>query len=68
MPYDVLERELGCLTLEQQQEVFDFIHFLLEKNKKEGAAGFRRQPGGLTGKFYMAPDFNATPPGFEEYV
>ena len=27
-----------------------------------------RKPGGAKGKIWMAPDFDATPPEFEEYL
>ena len=33
MPYEVLEKKIECLTLEQQQSVFDYINFLLSKNQ-----------------------------------
>lgn len=33
MAYDTLEKKIECLTLEQQQSVFDFINFLLYKNE-----------------------------------
>ncbi|MBQ7367561.1 MAG: hypothetical protein IJW57_12650 [Spirochaetaceae bacterium] len=33
MSYDVLEKQINLLTTEQQQEVFDFIHFLISKNQ-----------------------------------
>ena len=34
MPYEVLEKKIECLTLEQQQSVFDYINFLLSKNQR----------------------------------
>lgn len=33
MSYDVLEKQINLLTTEQQQEVFDFVHFLISKNQ-----------------------------------
>ncbi len=32
MPYDVLEKKIECLTVEQQQSVFDYVDFLFSKN------------------------------------
>lgn len=32
------------------------------------AAGGKRKPGSARGRIWMAPDFNRTPPDFDEYV
>lgn len=66
MPYEVLEKKIECLTTTQQQSVIDFVNFLLSQNEKQEKQ--KRQPGGLTGKFYMSPDFDETPECFKEYV
>jgi hypothetical protein len=68
MPYEVLEKKIECLTLEQQQSVFDYINFLLSKNQSSQNKISKRQPGGLEGEFYMPPDFDETPECFKEYL
>ena len=45
MSYDVLEKQINLLTTEQQQEVFDFVHFLISKNQ------------GLISDFSGVPEF-----------
>jgi hypothetical protein len=68
MPYEVLEQKISSLTLEQQQSVFDFINFLLYKNQSSKNKKQIRQPGGLEGNLYMAPDFDETPDCFKDYM
>ena len=68
MPYDVLEKKIECLTVEQQQSVFDYVDFLFSKNTSVQKKEHKRRPGGLTGKFFMAPDFDETPECFKEYM
>lgn len=68
MPYDVLEKKIECLTVEQQQSVFDYVDFLLSKNTGVQKKEHKRRPGGLTGEFFMAPDFDETPECFKEYM
>jgi len=68
MPYEVLEKKIECLTLEQQQSVFGYINFLLSKNQSSENKILKRQPGGLEGEFYMSPDFDETPECFKEYL
>ena len=68
MPYDVLEKKIECLTVEQQQSVFDYVDFLFSKNTNPQKKTQKRSPGGLTGKFVMAPDFDETPECFKEYM
>ena len=68
MPYDVLEKKIESLTKEQQQSVFDYINFLVYKNQSSKTDKQKRQPGGLDGNFYMAPDFDETPDCFKDYV
>ena len=68
MPYDVLEKKIECLTSEQQQSVFDYVEFLFSKRTAAQKKVQKRSPGGLTGKFFMAPDFDATPDCFKEYM
>jgi hypothetical protein len=68
MPYEVLEQKISSLTQEQQQSVFDFINFLLYKNQSSKNKKQIRQPGGLEGNLYMAPDFDETPDCFKDYM
>lgn len=68
MPYDVLEKKIECLTAEQQQSVFDYVEFLFSKRTGSQKKVQKRTPGGLTGKFFMAPDFDETPDCFKEYM
>lgn len=66
MPYEILEKKIECLTTTQQQSVIDFVDFLLSQNKDLHVQ--KRQPGGLTGNFYMSPDFDEIPECFKEYI
>ena len=68
MPYAALEEKIESLTETQQQSVFDYIDFLLSKRTANETSRKKRQPGGLMGKFRMAPDFDETPDCFKEYV
>ncbi len=68
MPYDVLEKKIECLTVEQQQSVFDYVDFLFSKNTGVQMKEHKRRPGGLTGEFFMAPDFDETPECFKKYM
>ncbi|QTQ13613.1 DUF2281 domain-containing protein [Treponema parvum] len=69
MPYSVLEKKINSLNAEQRQSVFDYVNFLVEQNNvgKEKKT-IRRTPGGLSGAFYMADDFDETPECFRDYV
>ncbi len=69
MPFPVLEKKINSLNAEQQQAVFDYVNFLAGQNSagKKGNI-MRRVPGGLTGIFYMADDFDETPECFKDYV
>ena len=68
MPYAVLEMKIESLTAEQQQSVFDFVDFLFTKQSATHEKKQKRSPGGLTGKFFMAPDFDETPDCFKAYL
>ena len=67
-PYEVLEKKIECLTAEQQQSVFDYVEFLFSKRTAAQKKAHKRSPGGLTGKFSMAPDFDETPDCFKKYM
>ena len=71
MPYAVFEKKINLLSQAQQQSVFDYINFLLFQNnasKAKKKSENKRSPGGLTGKFWMADDFDETPDCFAEYM
>lgn len=69
MSYLALEKKINSLTLEQQQSVFDYINFLLSNNTTQNERKItHRTPGGLSGKFYMAEDFDKTPDCFKECI
>lgn len=62
------------LPADKQQEVEDFIKFLLEKylpqsDNIETLANKRRQNlGRLHGQIYISDDFNKTPDDFKDYL
>lgn len=67
--------KLQQLPPEKQQEVEDFVEYLLEKyaiNKNvdmEAIAEQRRKNAGrLRGQIWMADDFNETPDDFKDYM
>ena len=68
MPYSTLEKKINSLSVEQQQSVFDYINFLIYQNMTKKEKIMYRTPGGLTGAFYMADDFDETPECFKDYV
>ena len=68
MLYPTLEKQLNNLSVEQRQSVFDYINFLIYQNRAGKEKTMYRTPGGLTGAFYMAADFDETPKCFEDYV
>ena len=68
MSYSTLEKKINSLSVEQQQSVFDYINFLIYQNRTGKEKTMYRTPGGLTGAFYMAADFDETPECFEDYV
>jgi len=68
MQYAVLEKKIEGLTAAQKQEVLDFVNNLLSENDGKADKKSKRQPGGLTGAFNMASDFDATPECFNGYM
>ncbi len=71
MPYAAFEKKINLLSQAQQQSVFDYINFLLFQNNVSSTkkkSKNKRSPGGLTGKFWMAEDFDETPDCFKEYM
>ncbi len=68
MLYTVLEKKIEGLTAAQKQEVLDFVNSLLSENSGTTDKKSKRQPGGLTGEFNMASDFDVTPECFNGYM
>jgi len=63
------------LPPEKQQEVEDFIDYLLNKYEVRGqreiefiAEQRRKNAGRLKGQIWMADDFNETPDDFKDYM
>jgi hypothetical protein len=73
MSTDVLEK-VKQLPPDKQQEVEDFINYLIDKYKINGndmqslAEKRRSLAGRLKGQIWMADDFNETPEDFKDYV
>ena len=67
--------KLQQLPPEKQQEVADFVEYLLQKyksadsmTKEELAAHRMNNFGRLKGQIWMAEDFNETPEDFKDYM
>ena len=73
MKADVLEK-VNQLSPEKQQEVEDFIDYLINKyaiptiNDEAIAEKRKRNLGWAKGKIWMADDFNDTPEDFKDYM
>lgn len=73
MGTDVIDR-LKQLPPDKQQEVDDFISFLLAKysfaieNKETIIRKRKENAGRMKGKIWIADDFNDIPEGFEDYI
>lgn len=73
MNIDVIEK-VKQLPPEKQKEVEDFINYLISKYKSEAevnqslAEKRRKNMGRLSGKIWMADDFNDTPEDFKNYL
>jgi Protein of unknown function (DUF2281) len=72
MGTDTIEK-IKTLPLEKQQEVDDFVDFLVNKyqsNPNEESIGElrRKNAGWAKGKIWMADDFNETPEDFKDYM
>ena len=72
MGIDTIEK-IKALPLDKQQEVDDFVDFLINKyqlnNIEESVAEHRRKNlGWAKGKIWMADDFNETPEDFKDYM
>lgn len=65
--------KLKQLPPDKQQEVDDFVDFLINKykfNPNEESVGEQRKKnaGWAKGKIWMADDFNETPEDFKDYL
>ena len=74
MRTDVIEK-VKLLPPDKQQEVEDFIDYLISKYKisqpaeeESLAEKRRRNMGWAKGKIWMADDFNETPEDFKDYM
>lgn len=72
MGTDTIEK-IKTLPLEKQQDVDDFVDFLIHKyqlnNNGESVGEHRRKNlGWAKGKIWMADDFNETPEDFKDYM
>lgn len=73
MAIDTLTKEAEGLPEEGLQKVIEYIQFLKYNMKSSerssvGTKAIKRTPGGLTGTFVMAEDFDDTPDCFKEYM
>ena len=78
MPYAVLEDKIEKISPMYRRELLAFIDFLIFKQGNDASLGNatsdvvrsvpRRKAGGLTGDFYMAPDFDEPLECFKEYM
>ena len=72
MSSEVLDK-VKQLPLDKQQEVSDFIDFLLHKyqsgnGQMDLAEKRKNNMGWAKGKIFMAEDFNETPEDFKDYM
>ena len=78
MPYAVVEDKIAKVSPQYRGELLAFIDFLIFKQgngvSSDDAASCvvrsapKRKAGGLTGDFYMAPDFDEPLECFKEYM
>lgn len=71
MRTDVLDK-VKQLPLDKQQQVVDFINYLINTytpiNRNNFTEKRRLNLGRLKGKIYMKEDFNDTPEDFKDYL
>ena len=65
-----VESQINLFSLEEQLHLLSYIANTVSVSAKSLAQKKmpKRQAGGLTGKFYMADDFDETPDCFKEYM
>ena len=78
MPYELVADKIAKISPEYQGELLQFIDFLLFRqgtisasvvvHDPDSGAAARRHPGGITGEFHMATDFDEPLEEFAEYM
>ena len=64
-----IENQITQFSFEEQLHLLAFIANKVNiSSEKSSAKTIKRSPGGLTGKFWMAEDFDETPDCFKEYM
>ena len=64
-----IENQIAQFSFEEQLHLLAFIANKVNiSSEKSSAKTKKRSPGGLTGKFWMAEDFDETPDCFKEYM
>lgn len=65
-----VESQVNLLSFEEQLHLLAYIANRVDMRSKENvqAKKPKRTAGGLTGKFWMADDFDETPDCFKEYM
>jgi hypothetical protein len=61
-------KKINMLSPDMQEEVFNFIDFMLSKQKKAKATGHKPVFGCAKGQFIMSDDFDAPLEDFKEYM
>ena len=72
MSMEQVEKQVDLFSLEEQLQLLAYIANMVRK-RSDGTSSTpsqktKRQAGGLTGKFWMADDFDETPDCFKEYM
>lgn len=72
---NLINEKVKKLPPEKQQEVEDFVDYLLDKHVSKDdvdmstiAEQRRKNAGRLRGQIWMADDFNDTPEDFKDYM
>ncbi len=78
MPYAAVKDKVDEISPQYREEVLAFLDFLIFKQNhsvfsesrasQATADSPRRHAGGITGEFYMAPDFDEPLECFKEYM
>ena len=64
-----IENQITQFSFEKQLHLLAFIANKVNiSSEKSSTKTTKRSPGGLTGKFWMAEDFDETPDCFKEYM
>ena len=79
MPYAAVKDKVDEISPQYREELLAFLDFLIFRQKQATISGGtvsshvtadapRRHAGGITGEFYMAPDFDEPLECFKEYM